>query len=251
MELFILGSGSTWPDPNRNPSAYAVCAGQSTVLIDAGEGATRAMAGAGIDWQELDAIFLTHYHNDHIAGLIPFLFALFVFPKRLKPLTIYGPPGLMELLDEQRATASDWLDDLPFPLLTQVINDGDFAVLPSGAKGVPIRVEHKDVSLGYRIEYQEKVISFSGDTRMCEGIERIADNADLFVCESGYPDRIEHPNHLNWSQIGKIATRGCVRHLILTHFGEVVADAEITSTLFRHYSGKITLAEDGMTFKTK
>ncbi len=249
MKLTILGSGCSWPNPNRRESAFLVQEGDLNFLVDAGEGCTESLVRFGFDWTTLDAALLTHFHNDHVAGLIPLLFRMYIYANRERPLRIYGPPDLDHFMKMQTEGLADWLDEMPFEVITRVVNDRDSSQVTPTFSVQAFEVEHKKVSLGYRLESEGKVLAFSGDTNLCDALYDLAANADVFVCETGKPDNKDHENHLSWSQIGQVAAKAGVKKLVLTHFDRHFNDKELLTTTNKLFSNEIVLAEDGMTIR--
>ena len=97
IDVVLLGSGATMPNPNRGVSAAVLrCAGRS-ILFDCGEGTQVALRREKISPVKIDLIALTHYHGDHIFGL-PGLLQTMNCLKREEPLYITGPDGLEEAM---------------------------------------------------------------------------------------------------------------------------------------------------------
>lgn len=112
VEVCLLGCGGMMPLPNRRLTAllYRFCG--KMVLIDCGEGTQIPIKLAGWGFKAIDAICFTHYHADHIAGLTGFLLTL-ANSGRKEPLTLFGPPGLVEVVKGLTVIAPN----LPFELL--------------------------------------------------------------------------------------------------------------------------------------
>ncbi|HEV2763277.1 MAG TPA: ribonuclease Z, partial [Pyrinomonadaceae bacterium] len=101
MELVVLGSGTSVPHARRSSSAHWLAARGGTLLLDPSASSVHRMAQEGLDWAGLDAVWVSHFHLDHVGGLAPFLFGTKYAPQtreRRKPLTIYGPRGTEKLL---------------------------------------------------------------------------------------------------------------------------------------------------------
>jgi ribonuclease Z len=111
-ELFILGSGSATPTLSRNPSAQLLRLNQTDVLIDCGEGAQLQMLRFRLKPSRIRAIFISHMHGDHYLGL-PGLISSMHLMGRKERLTVYGPPELWPILDEQFRVSET---QLRFPL---------------------------------------------------------------------------------------------------------------------------------------
>jgi ribonuclease Z len=102
MKLTILGSGTSVPHPARAASAYWLETSSGLLLLDMGSDTAHRMAQEQLDWPNLDAIWISHFHLDHMGGLTPFLFGLKWSPQtqdRTKPLRIFGPEGLRRVIE--------------------------------------------------------------------------------------------------------------------------------------------------------
>jgi len=98
IELTILGSSSAIPTKLRNTSAQFLHFLNHRLLIDCGESSINTMVRLGLPYVQLDYIFISHLHTDHILGL-PGLLSSFALKNREKPLTIFSPSGLKELME--------------------------------------------------------------------------------------------------------------------------------------------------------
>src|SRR5215831_7763979 len=97
MKLVVLGSGTSVPHPHRAAPAFWLETTGGTLLLDCGMDTAHRMAEEGLDWPNLDAIWISHLHLDHCGGLAPLLFGTKWAPQtqsRRKPLTIFGCAGL-------------------------------------------------------------------------------------------------------------------------------------------------------------
>jgi len=95
LEVTFLGTGASAPSARRSTAAVLVARGGERLLFDCGEGTQRQMQKS-IGLTQVDEIYLTHYHADHMMGL-PGLLKTYELTDREAPLRIYGPPGLKEL----------------------------------------------------------------------------------------------------------------------------------------------------------
>jgi len=98
FEVTILGSSSATPIYNRNPTAQVLNSNDHYFLIDCGEGTQQQLLKNGIKAQRIDHIFISHLHGDHYLGLVGLLSSLHL-NGRTKPVNIFGPPPLKEILD--------------------------------------------------------------------------------------------------------------------------------------------------------
>ncbi|TCD24835.1 ribonuclease Z [Pedobacter psychrodurus] len=100
FEVTILGSSSATPVFNRNPSAQLLNCNEKYYLIDCGEGTQQQLAKYNLKAARIDYIFISHLHGDHYFGLIGLLSSLHL-NGRVKPMQIFGPKSLLEILEIQ------------------------------------------------------------------------------------------------------------------------------------------------------
>ncbi|WP_316803400.1 ribonuclease Z [Pedobacter nototheniae] len=100
FEVTILGSSSATPVFNRNPSAQLLNCNEKYYLIDCGEGTQHQLIRFNIKAARIDYIFITHLHGDHYLGLVGLLSSLHL-NGRIKPMQIFGPAALLEILEIQ------------------------------------------------------------------------------------------------------------------------------------------------------
>jgi ribonuclease Z len=101
LDVVFLGTSGSVPTAHRAPTSLLVRRGGERLLVDCGEGTQRQLLRSGIGLIELREVFVTHYHADHYLGL-PGMLKTFALRGRELPLTVYGPPGLRELVDGLR-----------------------------------------------------------------------------------------------------------------------------------------------------
>jgi len=100
FEVTILGSSSATPVYNRNPSAQLLNCNEKFYLIDCGEGTQQQLTKYNLKAARIDYIFISHLHGDHYFGLIGLLSSLHL-NGRVKPMQIFGPKPLLEILEIQ------------------------------------------------------------------------------------------------------------------------------------------------------
>ena len=93
LEVCLLGCGGMVPLPDRRLASMLIRQNGRMILVDCGEGTQVGIKLAGWGFKSIDALCLTHYHADHIAGLPGFLLTL-GNSGRTDPFTIFGPPPL-------------------------------------------------------------------------------------------------------------------------------------------------------------
>lgn len=100
FEVTILGSSSATPVYNRNPTAQLLNCNEKFYLIDCGEGTQQQLIKFGLKASKIDFIFISHLHGDHYFGLVGLLSSMHL-NGRIKPLHVFGPPALQQILELQ------------------------------------------------------------------------------------------------------------------------------------------------------
>jgi ribonuclease Z len=100
LSLFFAGTGGSVPGARRGLPAILMRRGGDRLLFDCGEGTQRQLVRS-IGLVDMQCVFITHFHADHWLGL-PGMLKSFALRERDQPLTVYGPPGLTELMGLMR-----------------------------------------------------------------------------------------------------------------------------------------------------
>jgi len=253
----LIGSGTVIPSAERGPSAHHFVADDLAVLCDLGSGTLRRMDGLGLGYDALDLVALTHRHQDHVADLLPLLFALKNAPgvDRARPLTLVGYSGVRRDLDGLAGVYGDWVVDPGFPL--EVYEAGDTPIdLEREDAQVEIEahpVVHSPEAVGYRLTLggggREVVVAYTGDTEECEQVVELARDVDLLVAECSVADGLAVPGHLTPRAVGRIAAAATVRQLVVTHFYpsvEALGWDEVERRIRESYDGPLDLGVDGL-----
>lgn len=103
-----LGTGAALPARGRYPTAQLVNVHDSYYLIDCGEGTQERMRMAGINFQRIGHIFISHLHGDHYLGLMGLISSMHLLGRQTE-LHIYGPPDLEAIIDLQLRASGTWL----------------------------------------------------------------------------------------------------------------------------------------------
>jgi ribonuclease BN (tRNA processing enzyme) len=264
-KIIILGSGVCVPSKRRNSPGYYLQFNNEHFLIDSGSGTLHALATNDIDYTNLDGIFYTHFHIDHIGDMEPILFAFRYNPllKREKPLKLYGPTGLKSLIDNYFNKVGEEAKPTGFPIEIIEVKDGDKIKLETGCVKIK-HVKHSKESVGYRFEDKEnKIITFSGDTGKCQSLIDLAKNADLAIFEASMPEEVTEllqnnnkmdsfskyiDTHLTPSLAGKLAKQACVKKLVLSHIYPATDNFPILDRCKKYFGENVVLAEDCIVF---
>jgi ribonuclease BN (tRNA processing enzyme) len=222
MQLQFVGCGDALGSGGRFNTCFHVTGEGVNFLIDCGASSLPALKRLAIARDEIDLILITHFHGDHFAGL-PFLLLDAQFTRRTRPLTIAGPEGIetrltqvMEALFENSSKTKQ-----RFELSVVAVKPKETRTF--GATTVtPYPVVHGDSGgpfLAYRIEAEGRVIAYSADTEWTETLIPAARDADLFIAEAYYYDRIVK-NHLSLKALEANLAEINPKRLILTHMSD-------------------------------
>lgn len=109
FEVTILGSSSATPIFHRNPTSQILNINERLLMIDCGEGTQMQMLRYGIKYHKIDHVFISHLHGDHFFGLIGLISSMNL-NGRSKPLYLFGPENLLEILNIQLKHSSSVLN---------------------------------------------------------------------------------------------------------------------------------------------
>ena len=245
-ELVFLGTASAVPDENHENTYMAILGRRQTILIDCSNNAFVRLEQAGIHYQDITDVILTHFHPDHVSGLPSLLLDMWLMGRKA-PLTIYGLAYTIERM-EKLMEAYDWAS-WPgfFPVtfcsilaeeLAPVLTSGEFRITASP-------VHHLIPNIGLRVDCLEsgKSVAYSCDTEPCQEVVRLAQGVDVLVHECGGASL----GHTPPDKAGEIASRSEAGSLYLIHYQTRGVDvAGLANEAGKTYSGPITIAEDFM-----
>jgi len=269
IKVTLLGTGSPNPAVNRFGPSTLVEAGGQKFLFDAGRGALMRLAQTPVRWQDVQGIFLTHLHSDHLVGLPDlWLTGAFLPPGRKSPLRIWGPEGTKEMIAHLRQTFDydlriRQLDDRMSPeaaaIMAEDIGQG-IAYERDGVRVTAFEVDHKPVkAYGYRVDYGGHSIVLSGDTTVSQNLIQHAQSADLLIHEvvsasaltrMGVPQgRIAQIliQHSSPEQAGDVFSKVKPKLAVYSHIIPPQAtEQDLVPPTRKNYAGPVEVGEDLM-----
>lgn len=257
LYVITTGTGAPMPDPRRAGPQVVVVANGQKLVFDTGSGSTRNIETAHIGVGDIDAVFLTHFHSDHIGDLGELFLKRWATDGMSTPLPVYGPPGVEQVvegfelayqLDKGYRIAHHGEDVMPVsgfggdPItfdLGQSLESSDVVYSRDGVEVIAFNVDHYPIvpAVGYRVNYQDRSVVISGDTIFTESLVGHAMNTDLLVSEvlhhelsllvseataetEGNASKVAEDitaYHITPGQVGEWAARSNVSHVLATH----------------------------------
>ncbi|WP_410615841.1 ribonuclease Z [Amycolatopsis sp. lyj-109] len=285
-ELVVLGTASQVPTRHRNQNGYLLRWDGEGILFDPGEGTQRQMLRAGVAATDITRICITHFHGDHSLGL-PGVIQRLSLDKVSHPVHAHFPASGAHYFERMRhATAFYEQADLREHPITE---DGPIATgkvalearrlshpveafgyrltEPDGRTMLPEKLRERGIAgpdVG-RLQREGRLgstkledvsaprpgqrFAFVMDTRLCDAVYALSENADTLVIESTFlaedAGLARDFGHLTAQQAARVAAESGVRQLVLTHFSQRYPDPERFAAEARaEFDGEIVVAQD-------
>jgi ribonuclease Z len=257
LHVVMVGTGGPFPNTERVSVATALIAGGEFILVDTGPGTARKALLLRLPMGNLSAVFLTHFHSDHIADLGEANMYSWVQGNRKKRLEVLGPPGVEKVVegyalayeqDSVYRTAHHGEDVAPAEgarpiaktVTIEAIGEARLFFDRNGLRAWAFRVDHFPVkpTVGYRFEYKGKKVVITGDTKQTGTLASHADKADLFICEALDAKTIhlaaKVASEVNQPSMSKIFTDITDYHLTPVQAAEIAQKAGVKKLVFYH-----------------
>ena len=244
--VVILGTSNAIPDDDHENTHLAVIGREITLLIDCVSNPVLRLPKAGIEFNSLTDMLLTHFHPDHVSGVPLLLMNMWLLGRR-QPLNIYGLHHTLDRIEDLMGFY-EWdhwpnffpvaFHRLPHEEMTPVMENNEFRVFAS-----PVR--HLMPTIGVRIEFLEthKSMAYSCDTEPCPQVVKLASGADILIHEATG----QSSGHSSASQAGGIAREAEVGALYLIHYRTRGFDPEtLVGEAKEIFQGEVKLAKDFM-----
>ncbi|MEM9850844.1 MAG: MBL fold metallo-hydrolase [Pseudomonadota bacterium] len=281
-KITLLGvkGGPSLRKGSSMPTASVLRMDGKTMLIDAGVGATRSAVEAGVELLDIDVIFITHLHSDHILDLGSLLYTAWTNGLR-RVVPIYGPPGTQEFwnhflramsFDHGIRMADEGRVDLADLVEFHEISD-NWTTDIGGIRVAALRVDHPPVTdcFALRFDGSASSVCFSSDTCYFPPLGPFASGVDVLVHEAiliggvekvlqrtGGGDKMRAHlvgSHTEAVDVGRIATAAMVGTLVLHHMLPVddpdFGDADWRNEVSKTWNGPLLIGKDGMEIPLK
>lgn len=275
--LILLGTaGGPTPKRTRSGPAQVILAGDSAYVVDCGDGVARQLVLAGVPFQALRHVFITHHHSDHNADYGNLLLLSWASGLAHR-VDSWGPPPLKRITELFLEMSKPDIDvrvlDEGRPPLGRLIHPHDLLKAGLVMEDENLRVTaavvpHPKVPMAYayRFDAADRSIVISGDTAKSDAIVQLARGADVLVHEAFYPGAVEQmvagranaeplrqhllASHTSAEDCGRVAEAAGVRTLVLSHFVPAedppISDAMWAAAAGKHFKGEIVVGRDLM-----
>jgi ribonuclease Z len=269
IAVTLLGTGTPKATVDRFGPSILVQAGTKTLVFDAGRGVLQRLTQLGVTFGQVDALFLTHLHSDHVVGIPDLWLTGWILSRRDRPLAVFGPSGTADMMEHLRQAfqfdlriraADESMPPAGAEIRVAEIKQG--VVYDSGGVRVTaFEVDHGPVSpaFGYRIDYGGRSVVLSGDTRFSPNlitfaahadlvVHEVADGSDAFVADHPAYSRVL-AHHSRPADVGKVFQTVQPKLAVYSHIGlNDVTTAQLIARTRATYSGPLVVGEDLMRF---
>jgi len=269
LDVFVTGTGIPIADANRAGAGVLVRRDDLHLQFDAGRATVMRLAAIDVRAGMLDAVFVTHHHSDHLQSLDDLAMTRWIERSDV-PLPVVAPEGPATRFAARCLDA--WDDDFEarahhmgrdtkprIDVTGFAASDNPSIVWQRDAvsvSAVAVRHQPLEPAVAFRVDAPEGSVVVSGDTRVCDEVERLATGVDVLVHEvalvhslDGTPWEVLFEYHADSLALGAMAERAGVRTLVLTHFAPppgLIADVDryVADVREGGYSGAVVAAAD-------
>ena len=274
MLLTLLGTGCPSVDYKRFGSGNLISTTNTNILIDCGSGVTQRINQLGVSLAQIDALFLTHLHTDHVIDFYQLIISSW-HSYRIKPWRIYGPKGTKKFV---QLIMNAWKNERDLRIQyekrsstqafkIQVVEFKKYGNIKLNDLRIEyFEVDHRPVKFayGFNFHHNRKKVTISGDTRPCNNLMKYAQKSDVLLHEVFVEDEIISTNpmrskktlhnvkayHTSSNDVGKIAKISKCKKLVLTHFVPTrFNEKKLINTVEKDFGKKPIIGKDLLKIK--
>jgi ribonuclease Z len=253
-EIKFIGTGSGKTSLSRFHSSFLISTSRYNLLVDAGDGVSKALLTQGIDFTKIDGILFTHFHPDHYTGFAALIVQMKMY-NRKNQLDVFVNSELVEVLKQLLINSYLFPERMEFEISYHQFNNNtqfkindDINFLPrqnSHLKYISKIPEYKNQSFAcssFLFSVGDKEIHYTGD---------IGDKNDLLLFNEFKPDNlISEITHIKLSDIlESLDNNHLPEKILFTHISDDDDEriGEFLTELPEKLRKKIIIAQDGLT----
>jgi ribonuclease BN (tRNA processing enzyme) len=243
MRVTVVGCAGSFPGPDSPASCYLLEAEGFRLVIDLGNGALGVLQRYA-ELFGIDAICLSHLHADHCVDLGAYwVVRQYAADGPRPPIPVYGPRGAVERV---AGFGGEGVASVQARFSFHDLDPGPVEIGPF--RLTADHMNHPVETFGFRVEHQGWRLAYSADTGESDALVRLADGADLLLCEASFLDGQDtRPNlHLTARQAAEHAARAGVGQLVLTHLVPWNDRGRSLTEASGAYRGPLSLATSGL-----
>lgn len=245
-KVIILGSAYAVPDTGHDNTHLLIQAGKTNVLVDCASSPVQRLQKAGVNLAEINQIFFTHFHPDHVAGA-PLLFMVMWLQGRSTPLHLYGLDITLQKIRQNLELYDYHTWPGMFPLVFHSLSEVDRypAFEDENLRITTSPVRHLIPTIGLRVDFDRsgKSIMYTCDTEPCPAVVSLASKVDVLLHEAAGNAR----GHSSPQQAAEDARAAEVLSLVLIHYDYNHPNlAEMVEQARQIFPGEVSLAQDFM-----
>lgn len=224
MKITFIGTAGSVISTTRSFPAILI---NNDLLLDCGEGTTQKLVGLKVI-NGIKTICITHLHCDHFMGLFSLLWHYFISGRK-EGLEIIGPPQTKVTIEKIIDLMNTPVELRGFRIAFKELSDNDEIQTINANNLIKcVKADHVPVSFAYRIERENKVVSYSGDTHIHPNLTKLFKDSDLLICEATYPNKLSKMttvyHHCTPSDAAEMALRANCKKLVLFHISSFFAN---------------------------
>lgn len=227
ITLRTLGSGNAFNQEGRLNSSYLIEFSGKNILIDCGFTTPLGLQNSKIDFNELDYIFITHYHGDHYGGLAALLLGLKYVSVQKKTMKIVGPDALKDTIQKLIAILykgnENIVNELDIDFISVSSKGGSLDFEGFKVEALPMIHTEESLPVGYCFDFGSTTVGFTGDSGWHSGIEELIKKSDTSIVECNFIEYLTD-SHLSVNQLeASEVIQSKKSNVYLTHLNEAVA----------------------------
>ena len=265
MKIHFLGTGEAVPNIKRQNTCLFFQEGDDHILVDGHAHVSALLKADGFDYTQIEHVFITHYHIDHISGLLNLFEHIFVTNylrspeniRRTKTLNLYGNAKALEMARSLLRLFGHYDGDSSyFPVVSHELpmTDHEFMIGKLKINTFPAKHGHTTVNgptempvLGLAVTGKNgKKAIYSADTMPNQPVYDMAEAGDILIHECNSVTKLETPVHTSLHQLKQIMPSLKVDKLYLVHLPYISDEDEtaLEQSLNEEFDGRMVICKD-------